>query len=153
MCNIFVKWHIQTNLFNRNFENQYETPEKHWCGNVPTPTCDITMHKILVPYSSNVCENSLQSNVWIYRLPMENVSTMSLLLVGRNFSSADILLTFILCQCNVMTLLNNCSGMETTLKASPCRQGSVKGLCQYWLAVGSIIGAAQQLKLYSINLE
>ena len=41
---------------------------------------------------------------------MENVSTMSPALVGRNFSSVDILLTFTLCQCNVMTLLNNLSG-------------------------------------------
>ena len=76
-----------------------------------TPTCDVTMHKMVVPYSSNVCENSLvQWNVWIHRLPRENVSTMSPALVGRNFSSVDILLTFTLCQCNVMTLLNNLSG-------------------------------------------
>ena len=58
-----------------------------------------------------MCENSLvQWNVWIHRLPRENVSTMSPALVGRNFSSVDILLTFTLCQCNVMTLLNNLSG-------------------------------------------
>ena len=76
-----------------------------------TPTCDVTMHKMVVPYSSNVCENSLvQWNVWIHRLPRENVSTMSPALVGRNFSSVDILLTFTLCRCNVMTLLNNLSG-------------------------------------------
>ena len=24
-----------------------------------TPTCDVTMHKMVVPYNSNVCENSL----------------------------------------------------------------------------------------------
>ena len=36
--------------------------------------------------------------------------TMSPVLVGRNFSSVDILLTFMLCQCNVMTSLNNLSG-------------------------------------------
>ena len=67
--------------------------------------------KLVVPYSSNVCENSLvQWNVWIHRLLRENVSTMSSALVGRNFSSVDILLTFTLCQCNVMTLLNNLSG-------------------------------------------
>ena len=35
---------------------------------------------------------------------------MSPALVGRNFSSVDILLTFTLCQCSVMTLLNNLSG-------------------------------------------
>ena len=76
-----------------------------------TPTCDVTMYKMVVPYSSNVCENSLiQWNVWIHRLPRENVSTMSPALVGRNFSSVDILLTFTLSQCNVMTLLNNLSG-------------------------------------------
>ena len=71
------------------------------------------MHKMVVPYSSNMCENWKQSrpiNVWIHRLPRENVSTMSPALVGRNFSSVDILLTFMLCQCNVMTLLNNLSG-------------------------------------------
>ena len=33
-----------------------------------------------------------------------------LALVGRNFSRVDILLTFTLCQCNVMTLLDNLSG-------------------------------------------
>ena len=76
-----------------------------------TPTCDVTMHKMVVPYSSNVCENSLvQWNVWIHWLPRENVITMPPVLVGRNFSSVDILLTFTLCQCNVMTLLNNLSG-------------------------------------------
>ena len=70
-----------------------------------------TMHKMVVPYSSNVCENSLiQWNVWIHWLPRENVITMSPVLVGRNFSSVDILLTFTLCKCNVMTLLNNLSG-------------------------------------------
>ena len=69
------------------------------------------MHGMLVPYSSNVCKNSLvQWNVWIYRLPRENAITMSPVLVGRNFSSVDILLTFTLCQCNVITLLNNLSG-------------------------------------------
>ena len=52
----------------------------------------------------------VQWNVWIHRLPRKNVSTMSPALVGRNFSSVDILLTFMLCQCNVMTLLNNVSG-------------------------------------------
>ena len=68
--------------------------------------------KRLFPYSSNVCENSLvQWNVWIHRVPRETVSTMSSpVLVGRNFSSVDILLIFPLCQCNVMTLLNNLSG-------------------------------------------
>ena len=72
----------------------------------------ITIH-IVVPYSSNVCENSLvQWNVWIHRLPRENVSTMSPALGGCNFSSFDILLTFTLCQCNVMSLLNNLSGTE-----------------------------------------
>ena len=35
---------------------------------------------------------------------------MSPALVGRNFSRVDILLTFTLCQCNVMTLLKNLSG-------------------------------------------
>ena len=69
------------------------------------------MHKMVVPYSSNVCENSLiQWNVWLHWLPRENVITMSPVLVGRNFSSVDILLTFTLCKCNVMTLLNNLSG-------------------------------------------
>ena len=69
------------------------------------------MHKMVVPYNSNVCENSLvQWNASIHRLPRENVITMSPVLVGRNFSSVDILLTFTLCQCNVMTLLNNLSG-------------------------------------------
>ena len=85
--------------------------KKHWCGNLPTSTCDVTMHVMVVPYSSNVCENSLvQWNVWIHRLPRENVSTMSSVLVGHNLSSVDILLTFMLCQCNVLTLLNNLSG-------------------------------------------
>ena len=36
-------------------ENQYET-QKHWCGNLPTPTCDVTMHEMVVPYSS-LCVN------------------------------------------------------------------------------------------------
>ena len=67
--------------------------KKHRCGSVSTPTCDVTMHKMVVPYSSNVCENSLvQWNVWIHRLPRENVSTMSPALVGRNYISA--VLTF-----------------------------------------------------------
>ena len=70
------------------------------------------MHKMVVSYSSNVCENSLvQWNVWIQRLPRENVSTMSPVLMGHNFSSVVILLTFMLCQCNVMTLLNSLCGM------------------------------------------
>ena len=88
-----------------------KTLAKHRCGSLPTPTCDVTMHKMVVPYSSNVCENSLiQWNVWLHWLPRENVITMSPVLVGRNFSSVDILLTFTLCKCNVMTLLNNLSG-------------------------------------------
>ena len=60
-----------------------------------------------------------QQCVWKESCPMKhsdtsvanrNVITMSPVLVGRNFSSVDILLTFMLCQCNVMTLLNNFSG-------------------------------------------
>ena len=89
--------------------NHYETPEKHLCRNVLTPTCDVTMHEMVVPYSSNVCENNfVHWNVWIHRLPRENVSTMSPALVGRNFSSVDILLTFTLSQ-YILTLLNNLS--------------------------------------------
>ena len=58
-----------------------------------------------------MCENSLiQWNVWIHWLPRENISTMSPPLVGHNFTSVDILLTFTLCQCNVITLLDNLSG-------------------------------------------
>ena len=53
---------IKTNLFNQNvsslFENQYETPKESQCGNVSTPICDVPMHKIIVPYSSNVCRQS-----------------------------------------------------------------------------------------------
>ena len=45
---------------------------------------------------------------------------MSPVLVGRNFSSVDILLTFTLCKCNVMTLLNNLSGTGP-------RRGSPRG--------------------------
>ena len=89
-------------------ENQYEyrIHKKHRCGNLPTPTCDVTMHEMVVPYSSNVCENSLvQWNVWIHRLSRANVSTMSPALVGRNFSSVYILLSFMLCRCNVMSIL------------------------------------------------
>ena len=117
MRSIVVKWHRSTCPFNRNvsslLENQNETLAKHRCGNLSTPTCDVTMHKMVVPYNSNVCENSLvQWNAWIHRLPRENVITMSPVLVGPNFSSVDILLTFTLCQCNVMTLLNNLSGTE-----------------------------------------
>ena len=68
------------------------------------------MHKMVVLYNSNVCENSLvQWNVWIHWLPRDNAITMSPVLVGRNFSSVDILLTFTFSQCNVMTLLNNLS--------------------------------------------
>ena len=53
------------------------------------------MHDMVVPYSSNVRENSLvQWNVWIHRLPRKNVSTLSPVLVGRNFSSVHILLIF-----------------------------------------------------------
>ena len=59
-------------------------------------------------YSSNLWENRLvQCNVWIHRLPRENVSTMSPVFVGCSFHSVGILLTFTLWQCNVMTLLNN----------------------------------------------
>ena len=88
-----------------------KTLAKHWWGNLSTPNCSVTMHKMVVSHNSNVCENSpVQWNVWIHRLPRENVITMSLVLVGRNFSSVDILLTFKLCQCNVMTSLNNLSG-------------------------------------------
>ena len=58
-----------------------------------------------------MCEDSLvEWNVWIHRVSKENVSTMSTALMGRNFSSVDILLAFTLCQCNVMALLNNFSG-------------------------------------------
>ena len=75
------------------------------------------MHKMVVPYNSNACENSLvQWNVWIHWLPRENVITMSLVLVGRNFNSVDFLLTFTLYQCNVMTLLNNLSGTGAWLE-------------------------------------
>ena len=111
-------------------------PKKHRHGNVSTPTCDVTMHKMVVPYSSNVYENSLvQWNVWIHRLSRENVSTMSPALVGRNFSSVDILLTFTLCQCNVMTLLNNLSGtgacgllvIDAGYKVKICWVGSLCG--------------------------
>ena len=58
-----------------------------------------------------MCEDSLvEWNVWIHRVSKENISTMSTALMGRNFSSIDILLTFKLCQCNVMALLNKFSG-------------------------------------------
>ena len=132
MHSIFVKLHRKTYRFNRNvsslLENQCETPEKHRRGNVSTPTCDVTMHKMVVPYGSNVCENSLvQWNVWIHRLPRENISTMSPALVGRNFSSVDILLTFTLRQCNVMTILNNLSGT-----------GPEAARCQLLLRVGQL---------------
>ena len=55
--------------------------------NIDVETCRLrpvtsTMHEMVVPYSSNVCENSLvQWNVSIHRLPRENVSTMSPALV------------------------------------------------------------------------
>ena len=113
-------------IFSSLLENQYETLAKHRCGNLSTPTCDVTMHKMVVPYNSNVCENSLvQWNVWVHRLPRENVITMSLVLVGHNFSSVDILLTFTLCQCNVMTLLNNLSGTgASTTYITFCWKGS-----------------------------
>ena len=99
MRSIFVKWHRWTFPFNRNIssllENQYETLAKHRCGNLSSPTCDVTMHKMVVTYNSNVRENSIvQWNVSIHRLPTENVITMSPVLVGRNFSSVDILLTY-----------------------------------------------------------
>ena len=44
------------------------------------------------------------------------MSAVSPALVGRNFSSVYILLSFMLCQCNVMTLLNNLNGtaMQTS---------------------------------------
>ena len=73
-------------------ENEYEAPIKHHqCGNELTPTCDVTMHEIIVPYSNDVFENSLvQWNVRILRLPRENVSTMSPALAGRHVSSVDI---------------------------------------------------------------
>ena len=104
-------------------ENQYETLEKHRCGNLSTPICDVTM---VVPYSSNVCENSLvQWNVWIHRLPRENVSTMSPALMGRNFSRVDILLTFTLCQCNVITLLDNLSGTGARITIIPYTRASI----------------------------
>ena len=81
------------------------------------------MHKMVVPYNSNVCENSLvQWNVWIHRLQRENIITMSPVFVGHNFSSVDILLTFTLFQCNAMTLLNNLSG--TGASSHVAKQGS-----------------------------
>ena len=88
------------------FENQYEPPTKGPYGDVSTPNCDTIIHKLIVSYSSNLCKLNLNRlNFWIHWLPKANISTMSPVLVGCNVSSIDILLLFILCQCNVMTLL------------------------------------------------
>ena len=64
-----------------------------------------------------------------------NVITMSPVLVGRNFNSVDILLTFTLCQCNVMTLLNNLSGTGAWLLI-------YKVYCKYILCIEDIVKAS-----------
>ena len=92
--NFWWRWRkiiTTTFLFNQDvsslLETQSEALENHSHGNLSTPTCDVTMHEMVVPYSNNLCENSLvQWNVWVHRVTRENVSTMSSALVGRNCS-------------------------------------------------------------------
>ena len=80
-------------------------PKKHHFWNMSTPTCDVTMYKIVVP----CC------------MPRGHFSTMSPPLVGRNFSSVDILLTFILCKCYIMILLKNFSSVDILLTFTLCQ--------------------------------
>ena len=106
------------------------------------------MHKMVVPNNSNASENSVvQWNVWIHWLPRENVITMSPVLVGRNFNSVDILLTFTLCQCNVMTLLNNLSGTGARL-ASGHPQWSRK---VFWRKSSDILKKSSDISVLSID--
>ena len=110
------------------------------------------MHKMVVPYSSNVCENSLiQWNVWLHWLPRENVITMSPVLVGRNFSSVDILLTFTLCKCNVMTLLNNLSGTGPWLTSPNQERISVTfwGVGKSWMACRNFLHGWTSVRVIS----
>ena len=115
MHSIFVKWHRQTYPLNRNasslLENQYETSEKHGCGNVSPSNLMPQCTKWLFPTAA-MCLKTASSNRndWIHKLPRDNLSTMVLALVERNFSRFDILLTFMWCQFNVMALVNNFSG-------------------------------------------
>ena len=104
------------------------------------------MQKMVVPYNSNVCENSIvQWNFWIHWLPRENVIAMSPVLVGHNFSNVDILLTFTLCQCNVMTLLNNHSGTGArcgiNYKKKWLWQKMSTHSSDYWTSTGKITPA------------
>ena len=99
-------------------ENQYETHK-----NIDVETCRLRpvtsqCTKWWFPTAACVWTSLVQWNVWIHRLPRANVSTLSPALVGRHFSSVFILLSFMLCQCNVMTLLNNLSGTGTW----PCKR-------------------------------
>ena len=79
------KFHFSLHLIGSNFHQQ---PAAHtlisfrteypWSrrGNMSTPTCDVTMHKMVVPYSSNVCENSLvqfsAANLALAGFPLTN---------------------------------------------------------------------------------
>ena len=72
-----------------------------------TRNCDVTMNDFAVPCIDKMREYSIGT---IHRLPKTNVSTISSGLMRRNFSSVSFLLTFNLCQSNVMILLNHLSG-------------------------------------------
>ena len=90
--------------------NQYKHPKTSMGKRVNSNTWRHNAHNRF-PYNSDVHENSIvQWNVWTHRFPREIVSTMLPALVGRIFSSVEIVLTFTLCKCNVMALLNNLSG-------------------------------------------
>ena len=87
---IFVKWHRSTYLFiwivSSLFENLYETPGKHRCGNVLTRTCDVTMHKIVVPYNTTRDFSSVDKMVIILHGVVSNwFSFVKYIVYASNF--------------------------------------------------------------------
>ena len=66
--------------------------------------------------------------------------TVSPVLMGRNFSSVDILLTFTLCQCNVITLLNNLSGTGARSPFCTCHDSL---WCQNILTSQAVVACAK----------
>ena len=72
------------------------------------PTCDVTMHKWLFPTTA-MCVKTVSSNETFGYINCQ----------GKR--SVDILLTFTLYKCKVMTLLNNLSGTGARSWSNPLR--------------------------------
>ena len=86
--------------------------EKNQCGNLSTLKFDATMHKIVDCLRWQRMWKPPRSIKYLDTQVHKGSCQHNVIGVRHNFSGAGILLTFALCQCNVMTLLYNLTGTE-----------------------------------------